>query len=183
MPIAHLRTFPAVWTAALPAALALLPALALAQTAPMAPAPACPAPVAPTGALAPWSAPVALQAGADGDHATPLAPGRAAQIALLPTPQVHYPLPPARPGSPASHGGVLRLDVASAGTYRIALDAAAWLDVVGADGPQHSTAHGHGPDCSGIRKMVDFTLKPGRYSVQISASDPAQVRVLVAVLP
>ena len=175
MPITPLRT--------LAAALTLLATPAVAQMAPMAPAPACPAPVAPTGALASWSAPVPLQGGADGDHATPLQVGQAAQVALLPTGQVRYPLQPEKPGDPASHGGVLVLDVARAGTYRIALGAAAWLDVVGAGGAQRSVAHGHGPTCSGIHKMVDFTLRQGRYTVQISASGPAQIRVLAAVLP
>jgi hypothetical protein len=146
-------------------------------------APACTAPVAPTGALAPWATPAPLAAGAQAPHAPALTLGQAAQVDLLPTPQVQYPLQPEKPGGSVSHGGLLLLDVPSAGTYRIALGSGAWLDVVGADGAQRSIAHGHGPACSGIRKMVDFTLQPGRYTVQISANGPAQIRVLAIALP
>lgn len=146
-------------------------------------APACTAPVAPTGALAPWSSPAPLTAGADGAHAALLKAGLAAQIALLPTPAVTYPLQPEKPGGSVSHGGVMALEVAQAGTYRIALSSGAWLDVVGADGAQRSVAHGHGPECSGIRKMVDFALKPGHYTVQVSANGQDTIRVLVAALP
>lgn len=162
------------------ALLLLIPTGAWSQ---MADAPACPAPVAPTGELAPWTSPVPLTAGADGAHAAPLRAGQAAQVALLPTPQVSYPLQPEKPGGSVSHGGLLALDVAQAGTYHIALSTGAWLDVVGADGAQRSTAHGHGPECSGIRKMVDFALKPGHYAIQISANGPAEIRVLAARLP
>jgi hypothetical protein len=162
--------------------LMLLATPALAQ-APMAEPAACPAPIAPTGPLAPWSAPTPIRAGADGAHATALTGGKAALVDLLPTPAVTYPLPPEKPGGAESHGGVLALDVAQAGTWRVALGAGAWLDVVGADGAQRSTAHAHGPTCSGIRKMVDFALKPGHYILQISASGAARVEVLAVTLP
>lgn len=151
--------------------------------APMGEAPACPAPVAPTGLLAPWNAPVPVKAGADGAHAALLTGGQAAQVDLLPTPSVSYPLQPEKPGGSVSHGGILALDVKQAGTWRIALGAGAWLDVVGDDGAQRSIAHGHGPECSGIRKMVDFALKPGHYTVQISANGGAQIRVLAVAVP
>jgi hypothetical protein len=146
-------------------------------------APACTAPVAPTGVLAPWTSPTPLTAGADGAHAALLKAGQAAQIALLPTPAVTYPLQPEKPGGSVSHGGVMALEVAQAGNYRIALSSGAWLDVVGADGAQRSVAHGHGPDCSGIRKMVDFALKPGHYTVQVSANGQDTIRVLAVALP
>ncbi|WP_068091728.1 hypothetical protein [Novosphingobium rosa] len=146
-------------------------------------APVCTGPVTPTGALAPWVSPAPLTAGADGAHAALLKLGQAAQIALLPTPAVTYPLQPEKPGGSVSHGGVMALEVAQAGNYRIALSSGAWLDVVGADGAQRSVAHGHGPDCSGIRKMVDFALKPGRYTVQVSANGADTIRVLAVALP
>ncbi len=146
-------------------------------------APACTAPVAPTGVLAPWTSPTPLRAGADGAHAALLKAGQAALVELLPTPAVTYLLQPEKPGGSVSHGGVMALEVAQAGHYRIALSSAAWLDVVGVDGAQRSMAHGHGPECSGIRKMVDFALKPGRYTVQVSASAADTVRVLAVALP
>ena len=41
-----------------------------------------------------------------------------------------------------------------------------------------STAHGHGPPCSGIRKVVDFTLTPGRYVVQLTTGGDPVVGVI-----
>jgi hypothetical protein len=46
-----------------------------------------------------------------------------------------------------------------------------------------STAHGHGPNCTGIRKMVDYPLTPGPYILQISANGQPQMTVLLARLP
>jgi hypothetical protein len=46
-----------------------------------------------------------------------------------------------------------------------------------------SIAHGHGPDCSGIRKMVDFRLEAGSYVLQIVGNGAPTVRVLVASVP
>jgi len=145
--------------------------------------PACPAPVAPTGAYAPWASAQAVEAGRDAATAPVLPVGGALQLALAPTPQVHYALRPEKPGGSVSFGGVVALDVAQAGSYRIALGSAAWLDVVRDGQAVMSTAHGHGPDCTGIRKMVDFTLSPGRYLVQVSANGAPQLTVMAIRQP
>ena len=165
------------------------PLPAMAQTAnpvPMAEsggAAACSAPVAATGVLAPWGAPAPVTAGTVDSAAPVLAPGRAVTAALAPTPQVTYPLRPEKPGGAVSHGGLLALQIDAAGTYRIALGSPAWIDLVRDGQPVISTAHGHGPDCTGIRKMVDFPLQPGRYLLQVSASGAPAVEVLVVRLP
>lgn len=158
--------------------LAAGPALAQMET----PA-ACPAPVAASGVYAAWNVPRAVVAGRTVGDAAVLAPGTAYAVTLLPTPTVVYAQRPAKPGEPVSHGGLLVFDVARAGTVRIALGAAAWIDVIGAQGTATSIAHGHGPDCTGIRKMVDFALAPGHYVLQIAASAPEQVTVLPLLIP
>lgn len=140
--------------------------------------PACTGNAAPTGELAPWTNPTAVKAGDEAAKAPPLAVGKAASVTLLPTPDVHYALRPEKPGGSVSYGGLLALDVAQAGTYRIALSTAAWIDVIGKDGALRSVAHGHGPDCTGIRKMVDYVVPAGRYTLQISANGAAQITVL-----
>jgi hypothetical protein len=86
-------------------------------------APACAAPVAPTGELAPWTTPSQLQAAAN-------EAGRAARLTLLQTPEVRYPLRPEKPGGSVSYGGLIQIDVPEAGAYRLALDSAAWIDLV-----------------------------------------------------
>lgn len=160
--------------------LALLPVQAVAQ---MSPAPACAAPVEPVGDYAPWGHPGAIRAGDDVAHAPVLPLGAAGRIALHSTPQVYYQVRPEKPGGTVSYGGILILDITKGGTYRIALGSAAWLDVIGKDGPLRSTAHGHGPDCTGIRKVVEFSLLPGRYTVQIAANGAPDVTVMALPNP
>ncbi|HEX7915054.1 hypothetical protein [Rudaea sp.] len=140
--------------------------------------PACITNVAPSGELAPWVNPVPAKAGSEAANAPLLSVGKATSVTLLPTPDVHYALRPEKPGGSVSYGGLLALDVAQAGTYRIALNSAAWIDIVGKDGALRSVAHGHGPDCTGIRKMVDYVVPAGRYTLQISANGAAQITVL-----
>lgn len=112
-----------------------------------------------------------------------LAPGKAVEARLRPTPQVRYPVTPEKPGGTASHGGVLDLDIDWAGTYAVALGAGAWIDVIEDGKAVASTAHGHGPACSTIRKVVDFPLKAGRHVVQISGATTETLPVLVARRP
>ena len=150
----------------------------------MAPA-VCAAFVTPTGALAPWANPAPLAA-ANNEGRTGrarLAIGQAARLTLLQTSQVRYPLRPEKPGGSVGFGGLVRIDVREAGTYRVALGSAGWIDLVHGRQAVTSSAHGHGPDCTGIRKMVDFPLTAGRYTLQIAANGAPQTTVLVARLP
>ena len=178
------RQFPRAAAMLLPL---MLPAAALADApAPMAmaaAAPVCTAPVAPAGALAPWAAPTALTASGDPGRLAPLAIGQAANLTLLPTPAVKYALRPEKPGGSVSYGGLIVISAPQAGIYRVALSSGAWIDVLKGGKALTSVAHGHGPDCTGVRKMVDFALQPGQYTIQIAASGTPAIKVLVALLP
>lgn len=145
--------------------------------------PACTAAVAPGGELAPWTSPQPLAAGGDARRLPALAVGQAAEVTLLPTLDVRYPLRPAKPGGSVSYGGLIGVDVPQNGTYRVALGTAAWIDLVRNGAAVASVAHGHGPDCTGVRKMVDFPLSAGRYVLQIGANGTPKITVLVARLP
>lgn len=147
--------------------------------------PTCTTQIAPTGELAPWTAPVRLQAAGTETSTSRarLSIGEAANLTLLPTPEVRYPRRPEKPGGSVSYGGLVSIDVREAGTYRVALGSAAWIDLVRDGQALKSGAHGHGPDCTGIRKMVDFALTPGPYTLQISANGQPQTTVLFARLP
>lgn len=151
----------------------------------MASPPVCATPALPTGELAPWTSPVRLTAaGSEGRTSRArLAVGQAATLALLPTPDVRYPHRPEKPGGSVSYGGLARVDVAEAGVYRVALSSAAWVDLVRGGTAATSVKHGRGPGCTGIRKMVDYSLQPGRYTLQVSANGEQAVTVLVARLP
>lgn len=145
----------------------------------------CAAPADLPTAMASWRNPVPLQAGTDrkGAARAMLTPGQTVTLALLPTPRIAYPLRPAKPGGSVSHGGLASFTVKEAGTWRVALGSGAWVDVISGGQAATSIAHGHGPDCTGIRKMVDYDLKPGRYTLQIAANGEDSLPLLVTRLP
>ena len=146
----------------------LLTALLLAQQ-PIPVTPACAATdtALPSG-LAGWTSPGAS-----------LASGSATRVsagATLPN------LPPAHRTGP---GAAVRFTIVQASTYAIALDQAAWLDVLPLDpagnvgAALRSVGHGHGPACSTIRKIVRFDLAPGTYALQLSGLQRPEARVML----
>jgi hypothetical protein len=56
------------------------------------------------------------------------------------------------------------------GTYRVALGQKAWIDVVRGRAGVASSAHAMGPRCTGVAKLVDFPLRPGRYVMQLTGA-------------
>lgn len=146
----------------------LVLALLLAQTVPAQATTACKAPDAslPT-ALAGWSTPGDELVA---DKAVSLATVDAATLKGLPK--------GAKPGRAAT----IEFRIAKAGTYGIALDQPGWIDVLpGAEGgtPLTSVAHGHGPDCSTIRKIVRFQLAPGKYRAFASGLGQAKAKLML----
>jgi hypothetical protein len=147
---------------------ALLAASASAQmTMPM-PAATCAAPVIVPG----------FESFAKAD-ASALVVGHAATLALAPAQSLTFTPPLNRAPAPGSNGGTFPLVIEKAGTYRIALSDGAWIDLIGDGARLVSTAHSHGPACSGIAKIVDFALAPGHYEVQLSATRPATIKAMV----
>jgi hypothetical protein len=173
-------------------AFALLGTLAVpatAQDAPMAmpqAAPVCPRDAEPIPtALGAWADRKPLTAATDKASLgkAVLAPGTAVDLALADTPVVTYVIRPSHPGGSVSHGGMLTLTVDSPGTYRVAIGSGAWLDLVKDGTSLESVGHGHGPACSGIRKMVDFALQPGDYVLQVAGNGDARLPLLIAKMP
>ncbi|HEY0958964.1 MAG TPA: hypothetical protein VGE05_06780 [Novosphingobium sp.] len=148
--------------------LALTPVASLAATPE-----SCAAPAPLAGGWEAWGRPAPLAA----DGAIEV--GGAVRLSLRPAAQVAFATPPGKSGGADSFGGTAHFRIVRAGTYRIGLSAGAWIDVVAAGKPLASTAHGHGPECSGIRKIVDFALTPGDYVIQLAASPLRQVTLLV----
>lgn len=128
--------------------------------------------------LAAWGEQTPVSAGVKpGDGAT-VEVGKAALVSLHPAKHLEFTAsgkPPAE-----ANGGTLALAIAKAGTYRVALGGGAWIDLVHDGKPVAAKAHAHGPKCSGVAKMVDFTLSPGNYTVQLSRSSADTVALLVA---
>ena len=166
--------------------MAAFTAPAMAQMAQEGAAPACTAPAVLPPALAGWAQPhkqvkAAAKPGAIKDAALPL--GAAADATLAPTPSITFAVNPEKPGGSVSHGGLFAFTLPEAGTYRVALSTGAWIDVIDGGKAAVSTAHGRGPDCSGVRKMVDYQLKAGSYVLQVSANGSPALSLMVTKLP
>ena len=149
-------------------------------------APACAAVPAPLPTeLASWPdrAPLDAARRADRIGEATLTVGKAVDAVLARTADVKYVLRPEKPGGSVSYGGLFAFTAEQTGTFRVALGSGAWIDVVKDGKAVESTAHGHGPDCTGVRKMVDFPLEPGSYILQIAANGQAQLPLLVTRLP
>ena len=112
----------------------------------------------------------------------PIAVGKGVRATLLPGGDVVYPLAPAKKGTEGTSGGVFAFEIAKPGRYRVALGAGAWIDVVQGSRALASAAHGHGPECSPVRKMVDFDLQPGRYLLEVSGAPSGVLALMVAGL-
>lgn len=106
--------------------------------------------------------------------------GTARKLALAFGSTVQYAAPPERPDAGAGKAGMIAFDIGKAGVYRVALSAGPWIEVVHDGKTAKSVAHGHGPACSTIRKIVDFQLTPGRYILQLTASDTPEVTAMIA---
>jgi hypothetical protein len=161
----------------------LLPLLLAA--APQEPPAPCATPAALPANLAAWTPGASVAAATDTKSlaSAQLPIGTRLEVMLAPSDDVRFMHRPGKPGEPMSKGGMLGFTVTRPGTYRVALGTGAWLDVVSGTTALSSVAHDHGPACSGIRKLVDFTLTPGRYVLQIEGSKDAATPVLVTPLP
>ena len=119
--------------------------------------------------MASWADPIALKGG----DMLPI--GTAARLTMMV--DAEPVVAPEKPAAAGSFGGTLRFRVTRAGRYRVALSGPVWVEVVQGGRRLRSVAHGHGGQCSPIRKKVDFALKPGRYTLQLSGSDRTVVTV------
>ncbi len=165
--------------------LSLLPVLACAQEMQHAPA-NCPADAKPLpAALSGWSDKTSVDAASNaaGLQTAALIPGKAAVVTLRHTREVQYVTQPEKPGGSVAYGGLLSLDVKTAGTYQVSLNSGAWIDLLKDGAPVMSGAHAPGPACSGIRKTVQFPLQPGRYVIQLSANADPTIAVMVSRVP
>lgn len=81
---------------------------------------------------------------------------------------------------PATAGAAqANFTVPEAGRYRVALDQPGWIDLVKDGKALTSVAHGHGPDCSTIRKIVDFDLAAGRYTLKLTKLTKASAKLML----
>jgi hypothetical protein len=129
-----------------------------------------------------WDAAGPLAAGTSGVGAALPASG-IAMVGLVDAARVGFPMPLGRPAAAGDKAGLVALHVTAAGTYRIALQHKAWIDVVQGGKGLDSVAHAHGEPCSGIAKVVDFALVPGDYTLQLSATPETTIGLKVTKQP
>ena len=94
---------------------------------------------------------------------------------------LRYGVTPGRKPDVHKFGGMIPVEVKKTGRLIVALDAGAWIDLVRDDAVVKSVAHGHGPACSGIRKMIEYDVAPGRYQLQIVNAPTASIHAMAVL--
>ncbi len=121
-----------------------------------------------------------VTAGVSREKAPTVAFGQRSAITLVKSDTVTLTHQPEQSRSPADpHSGIVTVALPAAGTYLFGLSTGLWIDVIEDGKLAKSTAHGHGPECSTIRKFVQFDLKAGAVTVQLSGNDGAKTDLLV----
>ena len=79
-----------------------------------------------------------------------------------------------------SYSGLFSFTVETADDYMVALGSAAWTDVLEDGKALEPSKFGHGPECTTIRKMVTFAMKPGLHVLQVAGNGADTLKVMVA---
>lgn len=126
-----------------------------------------------------WRSPAQLTSARQGIGPTILI-GKAYEVALHPDAELKLPNLPGPIKDRVGRGGTMNFSVARAGIYHVALSSGVWVDIVRHGKALGSLAHGHGPACSGVAKVVDFKLERGRYTLTLDGSEKERTSVLLA---
>ncbi|HTQ36166.1 MAG TPA: hypothetical protein VMH77_03950 [Steroidobacteraceae bacterium] len=127
------------------------------------------------------TAPTPLDAAATVQAAPSIATGTLYALTLQPQEAIRYAAPPGKKQlADGAYGGLLRLKVARAGAYRVAIDAAFWLDVV-SDGRSLPALDFNGQrQCAGPHKIVVYDLPAGvELTLQVAAASEDTARLTV----
>ena len=132
-----------------------------------------------------WNGKAGIATAPDANRLThaPLALGRGYEAILLHTPGIAFPVQPEKPGGSVAYAGLFAFTVGQAGNYAVALGSTAWIDVIEDGRVVTPASFGHGPECTTIRKIVVFPLRPGVHTLQVSASPDARLQLMVANTP
>ena len=128
-----------------------------------------------------WNKPQRHIAARSADMRFALKTGSAVQLGLRPRRDVRLATPAPRQADARSFAGLAALDVPRAGKLELVLSNRSYVDLVRDGRALRSTAHSDPRNCAGVRKVVVFDVKPGRYIVQLSNAPERAVR-MAAVL-
>ena len=151
-----------------------------------APAPACAAMDASLPAdFTDWSGKAGLATATSTEHLphAALALGKGYEVSLLNTPNVAFPVQPEKPGGTVAHAGLFEFTVGTGGAYTVALSTPAWIDVLEDGKYLEPASFGHGPECTSIRTMAVFQMKPGKHALQVSGNTAPALKLMVAKRP
>lgn len=104
---------------------------------------------------------------------------KASFVGLHNTPKIEYITRPDKEGGTVSYGGIFQIKIEEKGIYRVVLGNASWIDLSKDEKLIQSVAHNQGPENSGIRKMVDYPLEIGTYTLQLSAGGDTTTALLI----
>lgn len=104
---------------------------------------------------------------------------KASFVGLHNTPKIEYITRPDKEGGTVSYGGIFQIKIEENGIYRVALGNASWIDLSKEGKLIQSVAHNRGEENSGIRKMVDYPLEIGTYTLQLSAGGDSTTALLI----
>jgi len=104
---------------------------------------------------------------------------KASYVGLINTPKIQYVSRPTNEGGSVSYGGMFQVEIKQKGIYRVSLGNASWIELVKDGKLATSVAHQRGPQDSGIRKIVDYALEAGVYTLQLSASGDSATALLI----
>ena len=106
----------------------------------------------------------------------------ATMVALVPLIDAKLPIAPERsPKSQDTFAGSIQIAApVKAGTYRITLSSAGWIDVVQDGHRVRSTAATGATGCEGVRKSVKFELAASPFTVQLSGIEANTIGIVIS---
>jgi len=127
----------------------------------------------------------ALQGGTDTRSAPVIVPNRLYQLQLVPQSRVRFAAAPGKK-SPAGgdYAGLAKLKIAQSGSYRIAIDAQFWIDVVSNRSLQAATDFQGQHGCGAPQKIVVFDFVATQPLIlQFSSATTDRIRVTITPAP
>ncbi len=112
-------------------------------------------------------------------------PNRLYQLQLLPQDTVSFAVNPGKtPQNAGTYAGLVTLNIPKPGSYRVALDAPLWIDVV-ANGSLLAAKDFQGQhDCSAPHKIVEFDLMSTQaFVLQLSSAPANSIRLSITATP
>ena len=128
--------------------------------------------------------PTKIRAGANAATAPAMRTERLYEVKLSAQAHVRFAVPPGKLMlTGGDSAGILKLDIAAPGLYRVAVDRHFWIDAVAGKRLISTTDFSGSPNCGGPRKIVEFNLPRGPLLLQLSGYADQSVRLTVTRVP